>query len=279
MVRFGTCGRRDCGEQYFAARHRETDFIDYLTRNAGFISVKPMGRSFSVRAAPSAVQMATYMKLSTLLPDDLHCVSLSIFDGGWTQQIIPGRDQALKRLMMFMGRMRRLQTDRYRSAIHSVERTPLFDCHDQLLDLWRANGGQLDPETVREALNEITRGKFAVIDRDPDTSHLVFATIGDGIGVYRDPSWRQFSNGGRVEDQPDIRYGQWIAGSYRETLLERAPKLASIDARVVDPKSGGDHRIRYARLTLPFTAPDGRWKLLSASVEDLDIDLSAVEVH
>lgn len=255
------------------------NFVDFLVRNAGFVAVGQTGNNYAVSAAPGSVSLTCYLATGQQIGDDASRVSLSWYDGQWHHEIHGGRDRAMKRLLALMGEHAGSgNLNRHLSVVREVVNANLTDHHVELLSLWRDRSGMIDLRRDGETLHNVTLGKFLFTARDTETSRLVFSGIGQGYELYNDESWQQKSYGRRVEDQPDVRYGTWVANCYREAMLANEPTLMSVDAVVSDPKQGERRRMQYTRLTLPCIDRQGRTHLLSASVVDYGIDLR-IEAH
>ncbi|MGI9426588.1 MAG: hypothetical protein ACR2PA_25650 [Hyphomicrobiaceae bacterium] len=252
--------------------------IDFLVRNNGFLSVSLSDETAGIRAAPGSISTVGYLAAGQLIDTSIRRVGLSWYTGQWQHEILIGRDAAMKRLMQLMSTHHSRALGRFLSEPRAVEGIPQTHPHTKLLQLWRAQAGSFQWAKDFEYIHDITDGKFMLVQWSSGAPKLVFAAIGKGSEVYQDRGWIDTFSGKRVEDQPDMRFGSWIANSYREALLANEPRVSDIDVIVSDPKHGNEKHLTYSRLTLPVQSTNGNLQLLSASCPSGDIDLR-VKVH
>ena len=259
--------------QLYQTPYDNGELADFLVRNAGFIRVLADGESCSIWFVPAAVNAVAFMVAGQQIDEHVRRVRLSWYDGAWNDELCVGRERALKRMLALMSQKRRDQTDRFLSVSTSISSAGLSEQHVGLLDLWRDSAGQVELLRHGETIHNVMNGKFVIVHREADSSRMVFSSIGKGVDVYVDNRWKKQSFGQRIEHQPDMQYGTWVANCYREAILANEPTLTKVDAIVSDPAQGRKRRMQYARLTLPLVTPDGETQLLSASVIDRSINL------
>lgn len=69
-----------------------------------------------------------------------------------------------------------------------------------------------------------------------------------------------------VKDQPDVRYGQWVARYFQSVLDAQGPTLSKVDAIITDPLNSQSKQHIYTRLTLPLKLEGGRALLCAPDV-------------
>ena len=257
----------------YCARGDERSFAIALVLSAGFVCVEEATGWYVVRTLPSRLTALACLAVGQLLGKDAWRVRLSWFDGKWNDEILEGRTSALKRMLLLAQREHRFASNRFLSAERAVSEINLHRQHKNLLDFWRDRRGLIDLRRDDDALHRIADGKFVIALNDPNTTRIVFSAIGRGIDVYREPNWRRVSTGCAVDQQPDLGYGRWVANSYSIAMRATTPQLTCVDATVSNARSGASRRMQYQRLTLPIQFGDGRSALLSASAEDLSLNL------
>ena len=255
----------------------DRSFAMSLVRGAGFVSIEEKSGWYVVRALPARLSAMACLAVGQLLGEEDWRVRLSWFNGKWNDEIHDGRMSVVKRLLLLAQKEHRYGNDRYLSVERTIGEVRLPERHQTLLDFWRDRRAVIDPASDNDTLHRITNGKFVVAMADPQTTQIVFTAIGRGIDVYREPNWRLVSTGYAVEHQPDLGYGRWVANSYSEALRANAPRLTGVDATITNSRLGEKRRMQYQRLTLPVRS-SGRSGLLSASIEDLGLDLR-IEIH
>jgi hypothetical protein len=194
--------------------------------------------------------------------------------GGWHDETYFGDDisRAKQQLLNLMLKQRR-RSNQYLTFPRELTTISRKHPHSKLLAYWSEKQGKIDPETDREAIYNLTDGKFLGVE-SLDNQKLKFSTIGMGLTVHLDKSWAKQFSGAPVEEQPNYHYGSWVAKGYRETFSHRQPGVSDFDAIVHDARNGNVQHHRYTRLILPIQTRSGQLQLLSAPRADSTIDLS-----
>jgi hypothetical protein len=99
--------------------------------------------------------------------------------------------------------------------------------------------------------------EYCALARNPKGSErLVRDSPGTGAPLFGQ-RWRKAAIGRDIEDQPDSRFGAWIAAAYREALASGEPRLEKV-AAVIHPTSGRRFGCaKYSRLILPWRSREG----------------------
>ena len=249
------------------------DVIEFLLRNGGYISVRAFRDSLLVGLAPTRVRPVTLLTISRLLASiEPYRVLLSRFEEEWEHEILVGQDAARSRLMELVAGAQSTGGDKHLSRelrLDSLERTnPLL----MLVEKWRQQGGQIDLSSEHAVLSECVDGRLLTVEREAASNRLVFASVGTGWGLYG-ANWPRHIVGQRVEYQPDLQHGRWVASRFLEAMVRAEPILTENDVLIKHPERHAPTRVQYHRITLPIEAPDGRHQILSATRIDPRIDL------
>ena len=92
-----------------------------------------------------------------------------------------------------------------------------------------------------------------VIGIDPKQPDPTFRFIGEGYAVYGGDYFLR-AVGHKVTDQPDKRYGAWVAPFYTEVAATWHPRLDRCFAPIKDATRP---HLRYERLILPWSTASG----------------------
>ena len=197
---------------------------------------------------------------------------LSRFEGEWEYEILVGQHSARSRLMELVAAAQNTDDAKHLTRelrLDSLERTnPLL----MLVEKWRQQNGQIDLAREHAMLSECVDGRLLTVEREAASNRLVFASVGPGWELYG-ANWPRHIVGQRVEYQPDLEHGRWVAGRFLEAMMRAEPILTENDVLIKHPERRAPKRVQYHRITLPIEAPDGRHQILSATRVDPRIDL------
>lgn len=259
--------------QWYGARQSNDGFEDFLIKNIGFVALATSSGSATIRAAPALVTYACFTKVSELITQRMPArVALSWFDASWHHEVRRGAVDGRERLMHLM-----LEAEGNCSTAYGIQprRTDDLAVGNPLantLELWRERGGCIDIDEQSEPIRTAIGGKYTIVRRDPDRKTIEFAHFGDGIDLYGSGSWKRRLVGCRVDEQPDLEFGRWLADNYLETIFIGNPALGDIDATTTDIAAKRNVRKIYTRLALPIlTGKPGEYLLCASTVHDTQI--------
>ena len=262
----------------FGVSTASRDIVDFLIRNAGCVLLRGIDASLHLKFAPTQVSIDACRAVSQIIEDELpERVSLSWYNQGWHYELLPGAGQARRRIMMLLANERRVHPTKNLSRLSGLDSLQPDNPLDALFSLWRDSGGTLDMRRRGQAVAESVKGRFLTIEREPDSNRLVFADVGPGWWHYGS-QWSSTVVGKRVEFQPDLAHGKWVANQFRDAMLAGGPMLTENDVLVEHPLKSEVARFQYRRLTLPIVRRDRDLQVLSATHIDTSIDLRG-EIH
>lgn len=259
--------------QWYGARQSSDGFEDFLIKNIGFVALTRSSGSATIKAAPGLVTYAGFAKVSELITQwQPTRVALSWFDASWHHEMRRGAVDSRERLMDLMleadGKCGRAYDIQPRSTDGLVAASQLANT----LELWRERSGYLDINEHSGSISRATGDKYTIVRRDPDRKTIEFAHFGDGIDLYGNGSWKHRLVGCRVDEQPDLEFGRWLADNYLETIFIGKPALRDIDATTTDIAAKRNVRKIYTRLALPIqTGEPGEHLLCASTIHDTQI--------
>ncbi len=254
------------------------DVLDFLLRNAGYISVRPFRDSMLVAFAPARVRPVTLLAISRLLASAKpYRVLLSSYDGQWRHEILVGQDQARTRLLALVMAAQVPVSDKHLSRELRMDTLEHTNPLRVLVEKWCQQGGNLDLMHDSALLSKCVDGRLLTVEREANSNRLVFASVGDGWSLYG-TNWPRHIVGQRVEYQPDLQHGRWVANCFLDAMQRAEPILTENDVLIKHPEKQEPTRVQYHRITLPIEADDGRSQILSATRIDTRIDLRS-EIH
>lgn len=233
-------------------------------------SVEVRGRVGTLKVIPDRLSYAGYSTIARVLEQAApQRIVLSWHSGRWYDEIIVGTtNEALRvigqRVLSLMTETRIDRGDRFRLLPASLGDLPSTSPLRRLIEMWRANDQNIDLTKQHEAVSALTNGQYCVFRSSTDAPVPIFDTFGPGWEIYKDRSWMDRSVGRPVTDQPDVRYGQWIAGYLHNAFGADGPTLSKVEAVISDPTGLMRKRSHYTRLTLPMRLDSGLPGLLSA---------------
>ncbi len=246
--------------------------LDYLVRNFGCILIGQSQTSIHVRVAPYETRcFETYQLAITKIYEAQRRIALSMYTNDWCDRIYSDPTKAAEDLIKVATCFDK--PDRFHRRHRSIESLGRDHPHAYLIDMWRASGGSLDLTNQTETIARLSDARFLVVYTCQQTSALKFSHLGNGWSLYGDRSWVSKCLHQRVEDQPDVIYGRWVAESLRMAILANQPVAYDIDAIVKDPYEDRSRRFRYTRLTLPVDDVNGGKAVLSTPTLFPELDL------
>lgn len=222
-----------------------------------------------VRIVPDRLSYAAYATIANLLEEAApERIVLSWHRGAWFNEIIGGSaraawSQAGLRVLSLMTEARLDRRDRFCQTPSSINELAPNSPLRGLIELWCSHHRNIDLEKHEETVSELTNGRYCVFRSSADATLPIFGKFGPGWEIYKDRSWMNRAVGRPVTDQPDVRYGQWIAGCLRTALGATGPTLSKVEAIISDPTGWLRKRHDYTRLTLPLQMANGERALLS----------------
>lgn len=248
--------------------HSRTDskaLPDYLVRNHGYVEIVCSAHGCSLRFAPGQLNYDCYVSTIGIIEDRCQArATIAWYDGQWHYELVRGPRELAKRFLALKLEHAEKRHDRYFILPRSISSIDQCHQHAKLLDYWRACAGRIDIERCRESISNITNGKYLAVSRDEATGSLQFKEIGRGLVTYQDSKWADHFRGMPVEYQPDMRYGAWIANTFRQALVVGQPEFSEVEAVVASGTDGSLVHHIYTRLILPIENDRGSRELLSA---------------
>lgn len=258
--------------QSFGSATSAEDLSNYLVKNLGFIAINGYGRSCQIRIRPSVVSHQALDALIYWLADrKFDRILTSYFDTDWRLELHGAADIVAQRIIQLMSSEQLIRPGDFVSEPVQLECLPNSEVFASLLRNWPMLSNNLHQDGIRIVLHQLTRGRYFLVRQDPSSSHVIFQDVGSGFATL-DNDWLQSARGMPVEQQKDGAYGSWIAKKYRNILKQPEIVAEKVDA-IVSTTKYGRYRIRYNRLILPTTGPDGSKWLLCSSIMDEHIDL------
>jgi len=118
---------------------------------------------------------------------------------------------------------------------------------------WRMSFGHFDPSVIAFAINKDLLSRLIIVGVRPARAEPVFRFIGDGHTNWLDDNYHLHAIGGRVEDQPDKTYGQWVSQFYKSVASTGQPRYDYVTASIQRPPA--TYTTHYERLLLPWKTP------------------------
>ena len=251
----------------------------FLIRNSGYIACHLTRDSAVIVFTPANISLQACVSVSRILNDHTpERVVMSWYQDGWHKEVLTGHTAARERLLRIIFEARSKGAARYFSRVCQADGLPNDNSLARLLAFWQLRGQKIDVVSDAQALANCTNGRYLAIARNSEDGSIIFSAMGGGWSIY-DESWPERTIGQRVEHQPDLAYGKWVADCYEQALATNQPQITDNDVFVTAPFADQPRRVGYQRLTLPITDRNGRPGLLSATRLDPDIRLDRVIGH
>ena len=236
------------------------DAAGFAVRNLGFIKLETIEDVLlDVEFHPDHVRHCALAAAQAHLCQSPHrLVRLRYLAEAWRTEVAVSAEQAARRLAELCLPYVTVRTDQPFSATPLDERTlfaPVEDSSRRLLfQKWRACFQRFDDTILPFAVQRALADTLIIVGLRPGSDDPVFRYIGEQFwGFGRDFFLRAI--GEKVQQQPDRRYGEWVAQFYREVAHSRQPRYDRIDARIEKSARGSDYH--YDRLMLPWSTPSG----------------------
>jgi len=253
----------------------EPDFdpVGFVVRNLGFVQYEAFADSFAqITLFPKRVALPALDAVRRrVLSGDVRVFRLDYLDDEtkrWTQELAMNPREAVGKLNRLCG------TYAEGAALAGYEVEPLdlgavmaderHPAH-ALLRKWRSAFHQFDDGVMPFIARNGLASRSMVIGVDPQHPEPVFRFIGEGYAVYGGDYFLR-AVGEKVSDQPDKRYGEWVAPFYTEVAATWRPRLDRCSAPIQDATRP---HLRYERLILPWSTGSGE-VLLTLSTRFLD---------
>jgi hypothetical protein len=242
------------------------EFLDFVVRNLGFISVQMKGRAATVVMREHTASGPAVMALIYWLSDsDPRIVSISPQHNSRLHEVLGSAPVAITKITARIAGARSSTNDRFFRRERYVDSLSLEHPFAHLLRLWWNTKGLMTDERYAPVLMGFLQDRHTLFDCDPDNQRLTFARAGSGFG----PIMRKLNRTCarlkvRVEDQHDCDFGKWQAPQYRACLRAGVPLLDDVDATCHWPGLS-PMRAMYQRVLLPVMRGNRR-SLLSASL-------------
>ncbi len=248
------------------------EFSDYAVVNLGFIATNVYGHSAQIRLRPNFTADAAFDSLYRwLLSRRFDRVVITWLGDGWKNEMLRSNQAALIRLDDLIEVAKRHRPEDFLSTNISKEEIHRDPALSSVMNKWTNAIGDDGPKSVHSAINSVLGNRYIILQQDNTGQRLLYKELGDGLFTDYD-TWRTCAVGAPMEEMPDRTYGRWAAGCYLDALNEMQPRIENVDAIVQWPRSGRT-RMRYRRLILPLTTPDGGRIVVGGSLVDDRIDL------
>jgi hypothetical protein len=246
--------------------------IDYAVRNLGFAAAREAGGSLRISLRPAVVSPVALAALLYWLHDrEADRVLISVFDRGWSHEMLRSRQEAVRRLLARVDPGIGSREGDFLQQSLPLAALPSSSPLDGVLAMWRDSAGRFDRERLDPLLGRALNGRFVLVEASSDRPYMVIKDVGGGL-TKPAKYWLTRSIGLRVEDQPDYDYGKWVAAYYRQVIAAGEPSLSDVDAVITWPQQAR-RSFRYRRLVVPFRGEGNSTMLLCASLTGVGIDL------
>lgn len=240
-----------------------TDLNDFVIRNLGFVQVTLFRGGVRIRLRPDILSPAAYVSLRHWLADHPHHRAiLTTFGDGWQDELAGTTEKLHQALAIFF----RQSSWRAGKQFHRARLNPATLAPDSPLRTFRGlweHGLGAELKSLISLCDRHFKGRFT-LSEVTTADEFVIREHGRGYAVYPDDYFTRCI-GQRIEDDPDMEYGRWIAEAHRQALTEREPLLEDVDVAICGAGQPGQH-VRYQRIIAPLCGAKGQRYLLSASV-------------
>lgn len=253
----------------YQARIDSAAIPDFLIRNHGYVEMSVSEAGCTLRFAPGQLKYDCYVTTIGMIEDHVGVrATLAWYDGQWHYEFLRGALALKKRFLALKPEHAEQRHDRYFMLPRALASLEKSKPHNRLLEFWKDKSGRIDIHRHREQISDLTGGKYLAISRHATTGALQFKEIGQGLITYQDQKWAEKFRDKPIEVQPDVRYGTWIANTYRQALVVGEPDFSEVEAIIAGGRDGALVHHIYTRLILPVETDDGRRELLSAPLID-----------
>lgn len=250
-------------------------FPDYVVKNLGFVRVDRRGQSATIWLRPATVAPIALAELMYWLVDGKfeRVLVNSFLHDAWQHTMVGAAEKSFTSLATMLSSAAHLELSQEAviARSSSVSRMPADSPLTHALQLWWETSGDWHKMQARD-FGTIVKARYSLFERQGGS----FFVHGYGTGLPDcAKAWFEKAVGSPVHDHPDQRYGLSCLVNYRTVLDNGQPELQEIDALVSWPGNVRQRR-RYKRLLLPLSIGQRLGYLLSATAEDISIDLRSV---
>lgn len=254
------------------------DPVGFVVRNLGFVQYEVFADSFAqITLFPKRVTLQALAAVQRrILSDTVRVFRLDYLDDEtklWTQELAMNPREAIGKLNRLCGTYAEgAVREGYEvepldlGAVMADERHPAHS----LLRKWRSAFHQFDDGIMPFIAKHGLASQSMVIGIDPKRPEPIFRFIGEGYAIYGGDYFLR-AVGQKVADQPDKRYGEWVAPFYSEVASTWQPRLDRCSAPIKDATRP---HLRYERLILPWSTASGE-VLLTLSTRFLEPEAAA----
>ena len=227
-------------------------------KNLGFIRFQILDNSIiEIDLHPRNVEIPALLAVQQqVLTSHIKLFRLKYFDVSWKSEIICSAELAVARLSELCApRFALSAEDRF--LVEPQDYLKLYESELGPLQLmaqkWRMSFGHFDPSVISFAINKDLLSRLIIVGVKPPGAEPVFRFIGDGHNNWLDDNYHLRAIGGKVQDQPDKNYGQWVSQFYKSVASTGQPRYDYVTASIQRPP--GTYTTRYERLLLPWKTP------------------------
>lgn len=248
---------------HHAIGYPEADFdaVGFAVRNLGYIKLETVeDLLLDLEFHPLHVSRLAHDAAQQHLSEAHHrLVRLRYLAEEWRTELAVNAEQAARRLGELCAPYVVPVVERQPFTVTPQGNRRLFDPEEDaalrlLFQKWRACFQQFDDSVLPFAARRGLADRMLIVGVRSIGEDPVFRYIGEQYwGFGRDFFLRAV--GQKVRQQPDSRYGEWVAQFYQEVAASRQPRFDRIEARIEKSARGRDYR--YDRLMLPWSTPSG----------------------
>ena len=272
----GTWMLEDSAEFRAALGDPEPDYdgAAFAVKNLGFIRFQILDNSIiEIDLHPRNVEIPALLAVQQqLLTSHIKLFRIKYFEVSWKSEIICSAELAVARLSELCARRFALSAED-RFLVEPQDYLRLFESEQGPLQLmaqkWRMSFGHFDPSVISFAIKNDLLSRLIIVGVKPPGAEPVFRFIGDGHNNWLDDNYHLHAIGGKVQDQPDKNYGQWVSQFYRSVASTGQPRYDYVTASIQRPP--GTYTTHYERLLLPWKTPSDE-VLVTLSSRGLEAD-------
>jgi hypothetical protein len=234
------------------------DGAAFAVKNLGFIRFQILDNSIiEIDLHPHNVEIPALLAVQQqLLKSQIKLFRLKYFDVSWKSEIICSAELAVARLSELCA-PRFALSDEDRFLVEPQDYLRLYESEQGPLQLmaqkWRMSFGHFDPSVIAFAIRKDLLSRLIIVGVKPRGAEPVFRFIGDGHNNWLDDNYHLHAIGGKVQDQPDKNYGQWVSQFYKSVASTGQPRYDYVTASIQRPP--GTFTTHYERLLLPWKTP------------------------
>src|SRR5689334_19876497 len=191
------------------------DAAGFAAKNLGFIRFQILDNSIiEIDLHPRNVEIPALLAVQQqLVNSQVKLFRIRYFDLSWKSEIICSAELAVARLSELCAPKFALSA-RDSFLVEPQDYLKLFESEQGPLQLmaqkWRMSFGHFDPSVISFAIKNDLLSRLIIVGAKPPGAEPVFCVIGDGHNNWLDDNYHEHAIGGKVQDQPDKTYGQWV---------------------------------------------------------------------